>query len=179
MLLLFYLNLASPKAKACLKSLIYVQEGRALTPAAWPTANRLTATWVGKAAASLAARVSTPGRGGRSQRGQPATTLLPSLQSGKQPRIYSHCNENPIYVFLFWELRGLSPNFQINVSVSDLYKFPGSVYIFSCSRIGRPIMGIYKSLTDTWMWKLGLRPHISFSGKYLFLILGIVSLQCI
>jgi hypothetical protein len=28
-----------------------------------------------------------------------------------------HCNENPIYVFLFWELRGLSPN----VSVSDLY----------------------------------------------------------
>jgi hypothetical protein len=24
---------------------------------------------------------------------------------------YTHCNENPIYVFLFWELRGLSPNF--------------------------------------------------------------------
>jgi hypothetical protein len=32
-----------------------------------------------------------------------------------------HCNENPIYVFLFWELRGLSPNFHIYVSVSDLY----------------------------------------------------------
>jgi hypothetical protein len=32
-----------------------------------------------------------------------------------------HCNENPIYVFLFWELRGLSPNFHIHVSVSDLY----------------------------------------------------------
>ncbi len=31
------------------------------------------------------------------------------------------CNENPIYVFLFWELRGLSPNFHIHVSVSDLY----------------------------------------------------------
>ncbi len=29
--------------------------------------------------------------------------------------------ENPIYVFLFWELRGLSPNFHIPVSVSDLY----------------------------------------------------------
>ncbi len=32
-----------------------------------------------------------------------------------------HCNENLIYVFLFWELRGLSPNFHIHVSVSDLY----------------------------------------------------------
>jgi hypothetical protein len=32
-----------------------------------------------------------------------------------------HCNENPIYVFLFWELRGLSPNFHIHVSVRDLY----------------------------------------------------------
>jgi hypothetical protein len=32
-----------------------------------------------------------------------------------------HRNENPMYVFLFWELRGLSPNFQIHVSVSDLY----------------------------------------------------------
>ncbi len=32
-----------------------------------------------------------------------------------------YCKENPIYVFLFWELRGLSPNFHIPVSVSDLY----------------------------------------------------------
>jgi hypothetical protein len=32
-----------------------------------------------------------------------------------------HCKENPIYVFLFWELRSLSPNFHIHVSVSDLY----------------------------------------------------------
>ncbi len=31
------------------------------------------------------------------------------------------CNENPIYVFLFWELRGLSTNFHIHVSVSDLH----------------------------------------------------------
>ncbi len=33
----------------------------------------------------------------------------------------THCNENPIYVFLFWELRGPSPNFHIHVFVSDLY----------------------------------------------------------
>ncbi len=39
-----------------------------------------------------------------------------------------------------------------------------SVHIFFCSRRPtRPILGIYKSLTDTWMWKLGLRPCNSFS----------------
>ncbi len=42
----------------------------------------------------------------------------------------SHCNGNSVYIFLFWELRGLSPNFHIHVSVSDLY-FPGSVHIFT------------------------------------------------
>jgi hypothetical protein len=44
-----------------------------------------------------------------------------------------HCNENPIYTFLFWELRGLSPNFHIHVSVSDLY-IPRICHIFSCRR---------------------------------------------
>jgi hypothetical protein len=33
----------------------------------------------------------------------------------------THCKENPIYVFLFCELRGLNPNFYIHVSLSDLY----------------------------------------------------------
>jgi hypothetical protein len=32
-----------------------------------------------------------------------------------------HCKENPIYVFLFWELRGLSPNFHSHVSVRNSY----------------------------------------------------------
>jgi hypothetical protein len=36
---------------------------------------------------------------------------------------YAHCNENPIYVSLEKELRGLSPNFHLHVSVSDLYIF--------------------------------------------------------
>ena len=29
-----------------------------------------------------------------------------------------HCNENPIYIFPEKEMRGLSPNFHIHVSVS-------------------------------------------------------------
>jgi hypothetical protein len=41
-------------------------------------------------------------------------------------------------------MRGLSPNFYIYVSVSDKY-----IHIFPDSKIGRPIVGIYKSLTDT------------------------------
>ncbi len=33
----------------------------------------------------------------------------------------THCNKNPIYVFIIWELRSLSPNYHVHVSVSDLY----------------------------------------------------------
>jgi hypothetical protein len=55
--------------------------------------------------------------------------------------IRAHCNENPIYVFLFWELRGLGPNFHIHVSVSDLY-IPQIDPHISCSRIGRSVVDI-------------------------------------
>ncbi len=43
-----------------------------------------------------------------------------------------HCNENPIYVFLFWELRSLSPNFHIHTFMClwAIYIFPGLVHIF-------------------------------------------------
>jgi hypothetical protein len=78
-----------------------------------------------------------------------------------------HCNGNSVYIFLFWELRGLSPNFHIHVSVSDLYIPRIGPHIFS-SRKGRPIVGIYNSLTDTWMWKLGLKPRFSISGYICF-----------
>ncbi len=67
--------------------------------------------------------------------------------------------------------RGLSPNFHIHASVSDLY-IPRGVHMFSCSRIGRPIVGIYKLLTDTWIWKLGLRHEQFLFWECLFWIFG-------
>ncbi len=46
-----------------------------------------------------------------------------------------------------------------------IYIFPWSVCLFCCRKIGGPIVGIYKSLTETMMWKLGLRPRSLFSGS--------------
>jgi len=54
-----------------------------------------------------------------------------------------------------------------HVSVSDLCSPRIGLHI-SSSRIGRPMVGIYKSLTDAWMWKLGLRPRYSFFGNIYF-----------
>ncbi len=45
--------------------------------------------------------------------------------------------------------------------------FLGSVclFFFFCSHIGKPILGIYKLLTDTWMKELRKRAHtVSFLG---------------
>jgi hypothetical protein len=60
-----------------------------------------------------------------------------------------------------------------------IYIFPRLVHIYTCSRIGRPILGIYKSLTDTWIWKWGLRLRYSCSGniglEFLVLCLCIVA----
>ncbi len=57
------------------------------------------------------------------------------------------------------------PNFHF-MCLKAIYIFPGSVHIFPpAEKKGRPIVGIYNSLTDTWMWKLELRPRYSFSGN--------------
>ncbi len=78
-----------------------------------------------------------------------------------------HCTENFKQIFPEMKLRGLVPNFYIHVSVSDLYIYtigPQMQY----RKIGGPIVGIYKSLTDTWMQKLGMRPHSVISGNICF-----------
>ncbi len=41
------------------------------------------------------------------------------LMGGGGAGAAAHCNENFIYLFLFWELCGLSPNLHIHVSVRD------------------------------------------------------------
>ncbi len=38
--------------------------------------------------------------------------------------------------------------------LSAIYIFPGSVCPLCCREIYGPILGIYKSLTDIWLWKL-------------------------
>ncbi len=98
----------------------------------------------------------------------------------------SYCNGNSVYIFLFWELLGLSPNFHIHVSVSDLY-IPRIGPHISSSREGRSVVGnweyIIRSQTHecgNWYWY----PNIPF-WQYLFQIFsfkvsifGILSLQC-
>ncbi len=39
--------------------------------------------------------------------------------------------------------------------LSAIFLFPGLICLIGCSKIG--ILGIFKALTDTWMWKLGDR----------------------
>ncbi len=58
------------------------------------------------------------------------------------------------------EYRGLSPNFHIHASVSNLY-IPTIGLPILVEEICRLILGLYKSLTDSWMLKLGLRPRYS------------------
>jgi hypothetical protein len=46
-------------------------------------------------------------------------------------------------------IAGFNPNFYIHVSVRDLYIPCGSVPLFCYRKMCGPMVGIYKSLTDT------------------------------
>jgi hypothetical protein len=62
---------------------------------------------------------------------------------------YPHgCTENSKQKFPEMKLRGLIPNSHIHVSVSDLY-IPWIEPHILQQQIGGPIVGTYKSLTDT------------------------------
>jgi hypothetical protein len=73
--------------------------------------------------------------------------VLPSLD-GREDVYCEHCNENPVYVFPEKELHGLSPSFHIHVNVSDLRISSFGPHSF-LPQNRQPIVGIYKSLTDT------------------------------
>ncbi len=83
-----------------------------------------------------------------------------------------HCNENPIYVFLFWELRGFSPNFHIHVSVSDLYipRIAPHIFLQQNRKIDR---GNIAHRHMNMEIELGLWPRNSFSGIICFQFFGI------
>jgi hypothetical protein len=72
----------------------------------------------------------------------------PALEAYGGNNVLQTAKEIPFYALFFWELRGLSLNFHLQVSVLDSY-IPRIGPHISCSRIGRSIMRIYKSLTDT------------------------------
>jgi hypothetical protein len=72
-----------------------------------------------------------------------------SWQSQSKNIPVPHCKGNPIDVFPEKELRGLSPNFHIHVSVSDLYIPRIGPHIVLQQKRQTQIVEIYKSLTDT------------------------------
>jgi hypothetical protein len=77
-----------------------------------------------------------------------------ALSIGSVPPNVSHrlCKdtdmENSKHIFPGKELRGHSPNSNIRVSLCDLY-IPAIGAYSAAGKIGGPIVGIYKSLTDT------------------------------
>ncbi len=59
----------------------------------------------------------------------------------------------------------LCGKFETNIPRNETAR-PLFQFLHSCtsSKIGRPILGIYISLTDTWMWEVGMRPCRFSSG---------------
>ncbi len=74
-----------------------------------------------------------------------------------------------VSIYVFPEMKLLFPKQNYNVLspspyttliyLWEIYIFPGSVCLCCCREICGPFLGIYKSLKDTGMWNLGLRPQ--------------------
>ncbi len=72
-----------------------------------------------------------------------------------------------IYVFPEKKLRA-SVLFYTFMYLWAIYIFSRSVHLLSCSSIGKPIVGIYKSLTETWMSEFGKRTCSVIYGNICF-----------
>jgi hypothetical protein len=83
---------------------------------------------------------------------------------GANHTLLRHDTENSKQICPEKKLRGLSPNVQMCERFILYIPWIG-LSILCCRKICAPILRIYKSLTDTWMWKLGLRPRNSFFGN--------------
>ncbi len=71
----------------------------------------------------------------------------------------------------------LSPNSYTHISVRDLqYISKTGLPILLQEKCGL-ILGIYKSITDTWMWKLRLRPRNSHFFSLLLMFVKLVFLK--
>ncbi len=85
-----------------------------------------------------------------------------TANEGPPLRIQYNCLV-PIYVFPEIKLRDLIIMFCLPIST---FMYLWAIYIFPLSVSQGLIVGIYKALTDTWMWKLGTRSHSFISGIY-------------
>ena len=70
------------------------------------------------------------------------------LELGKHPEVLYIVSKNPNHVFPEMKLHSFVPNSDIHISVSDLY-IPSISLPIWLQQTGRPILGIYKSLTGT------------------------------
>jgi hypothetical protein len=77
------------------------------------------------------------------------------LEYAQVTKLQGHNTENSKQIFSEKELRGLSPNFHIQVSVSDLQYTCKNIYVKSAqdrsaySATGKYVDGYPRSLTDT------------------------------
>jgi hypothetical protein len=92
---------------------------------------------------------------------------IPTTFNNYSSRLYVHCNDRIPKIRNKYSQKS---NRTASVPISTftclwaIYIFPRSVCLFCCRKICGPIQGIYKSLTDTWMWKFDCGRALPFLG---------------